>query len=343
MIRHLFSMQEEEKAAKVDNVPLKDYVSRFTSDPQAHLFVNLFCCFFLGVPYERASAGEFGYCFAHALADASWGYPEGGFQEISNSFLRAARRDGAVVRLGEGARRILVKNNRAWGVETDKGVYEAEIVVSNAGLRKTVELAGRENFPAEYAERVFTLTDSFTGITVKFALREKFLDDPFVLYTPGPEQASSFLGNLAGGRCPSEVALFVPVPSNLDSRLAPPGKQLVIAGTMGPPLLSMSKVAAAELDLVEATVKRLFPGIEDRIEWSLRTDLATVNGLSGRDSADVVGIAQTYDQCGRMRPRSALPIANLYQVGSDAGGKGVGTELAVDSALRLADLLTGAV
>jgi phytoene dehydrogenase-like protein len=109
---------------------------------------------------------------------------------------------------------------------------------------------------------------------------------------------------------------------------------------MGPPHLSMSRIAEEELGLVEKTVMRLFPGISEKIEWSLRTDLTTVNSLSGRDSADVVGVAQTYYQCGRMRPDSALPITNLYQVGSDAGGRGVGTELAVDSALRLAHRLT---
>ncbi len=341
MIRGIFSMRSIEKASRFDNISLKDYISRYTADRQIHLFFNLFSCFFLVIPYEKASAGEFIYCFSNAVGDASWGYPKGGFKEICGSFLRSAERDGATVRLGEPAEKILIRDGRACGVKTGKGVYEADIVISSAALRKTVDLAGKENFPAEYVKKIFSMEDSFTGITVKYALKEKFINDGFVLYTPGFEQSYACLESLARGACPEEVALFIPVPSNLDPDLAPEGKQLVIAGTMGPPQLSMSDAAARELDLVERTFLRLFPGIEEKIEWSLRTDLNSVNSLCGRDSADVVGTAQTYTQCGRMRPSSELPVAGLFQTGSDAGGRGVGTELAVDSALRLADHLSG--
>ncbi len=60
-----------------------------------------------------------------------------------------------------------------------------------------------------------------------------------------------------------------------------------------------------------------------------------VSHLSGRSAGDCIGIAQEVGQSGSNRPLAATPIRGLYLVGADAGGRGIGTEMAADSALRL--------
>ena len=52
MIRSIFSMRSLDKASRYDNMPLKDYISRYTNDRQIYFFFNLYSCFFLVVPYE---------------------------------------------------------------------------------------------------------------------------------------------------------------------------------------------------------------------------------------------------------------------------------------------------
>jgi hypothetical protein len=51
------------------------------------------------------------------------------------------------------------------------------------------------------------------------------------------------------------------------------------------------------------------------------------------------GKTYTYGQTGKDRPSIETPIDGLYLVGSDVGRDNIGTELAAQSALQLADML----
>jgi prolycopene isomerase len=57
--------------------------------------------------------------------------------------------------------------------------------------------------------------------------------------------------------------------------------------------------------------------------------------LSGRKTGEVIGLAQNRHQVGRTRPENKTPVEGLFLVGADTGGRGVGTEMAADSALTL--------
>ena len=56
----------------------------------------------------------------------------------------------------------------------------------------------------------------------------------------------------------------------------------------------------------------------------------------GEDGAGI-GIAQQAGQAGTSRPSVKTPLPGLYIVGAEAGGAGVGTELAVNSAIEFFD------
>jgi phytoene dehydrogenase-like protein len=42
---------------------------------------------------------------------------------------------------------------------------------------------------------------------------------------------------------------------------------------------------------------------------------------------------------GRNRPDPRMPVGGLYLVGADAGGRGIGTEMAGDSALKVSEMI----
>jgi prolycopene isomerase len=75
------------------------------------------------------------------------------------------------------------------------------------------------------------------------------------------------------------------------------------------------------------------------ILWKHRTNLDYVNSLGGRNAGEVIGLAQTWDQVGKNKPDPRMPVQGLYLVGCDAGGRGVGTEQAADSALKVSDMI----
>ena len=63
------------------------------------------------------------------------------------------------------------------------------------------------------------------------------------------------------------------------------------------------------------------------------SDIMTASGKGGAG----IGIGQVAGQTGAYRPKIKLPVEGAYVVGAAAGGAGVGTELAVNSAIEFFD------
>jgi len=78
----------------------------------------------------------------------------------------------------------------------------------------------------------------------------------------------------------------------------------------------------------------VFPDIEEHILFKETATPEDVSSLVG-EGGGIIGLAQTVDQVGKKRINQRTPVQNLYLVGGEAGGWGIGTELAVNSALEL--------
>jgi len=133
--------------------------------------------------------------------------------------------------------------------------------------------------------------------------------------------------------------MMYPVPSIPDPDLAPPGCQLVLAGAVLSADPRQKELNSNVLDRIEATMQMLHPGIEDHVIWKLRTDVEYTSNISGRHLGEVVGISQDYRQVGKNRPSPKMPLAGLYAVGADAGGRGIGTEMAAESAITVSRMV----
>ncbi len=321
-----------------DGVVLEDYVSRYTDDETVHLFVNCVSQLYFAQSYRESSAGEFLWCFSRMFKGASFGYPVGGGGAVPESYVGSAERLGGRALFGEEATRIVVEGGRVRGVETCAGTYPADLVISNLGMRNTVYLSGRENFPEEYVERAEGLKDSNAYVTIKYALDREVVPYPVVFYMPhlAPEKVFEYIEKR---EVPEEPYIFMPVPTNHDPGLAPPGKQLVIAGTAAPADAS-DELCDAILDRVHAQVCEIFPDLEGAMLWESRSTGADVRELTGHRAGECIGLAQVPGQVGRDRPDHATPVEGLYLVGADAGARGIGTEMAAGSALALVETLT---
>jgi phytoene desaturase len=67
-------------------------------------------------------------------------FPKGGMYAITLSLFRLAQELGVEFRFGEGAKRIRVEGKAVQGVESDRGFFPAEVVVSNADVAPTYRL-----------------------------------------------------------------------------------------------------------------------------------------------------------------------------------------------------------
>jgi phytoene dehydrogenase-like protein len=92
-------------------------------------------------------------------------------------------------------------------------------------------------------------------------------------------------------------------------------------------------------------VRKIMPDLFNHIERTETFGPAQVPGL-GNDivlagqGGEAYGLALSVGQTGSKQPGMKSPIEGLYYVGCDAGGSGLGTHQAMDSALNLFDLLS---
>jgi phytoene dehydrogenase-like protein len=337
--RKMTGARTEQDVEPYDDIPLKDFCDQYTDDDQFHGFISFFCMLAVCVPYTQASAGEFMWILSQMVRNASTAYPKGGFKAIPEAYIRVLERDGGKVMYGNPVKQIVVKDGEVVGVEADR-FYEADVVVSNAGIQRTLSLAGEDKFPAEYVERMKRLHYSYSAITIKYLLdKPVFRETAIIQYDPDTDLEALYR-DLEDGKLPEtkDLAFMMPIISNIDPDLAPPGKQLVIAGTIGgPPDLKNAPLWDKILDRFDKKILSLYPEMEKHIIKRIKTNPKTTAEIAGRDTGDVIGLAQRYDQCGKNKPSPATPVKNLYLVGCSAGGRLVGTEQAADSALKVSD------
>jgi phytoene dehydrogenase-like protein len=300
---------------------------------------------------KEASAGEMIRMFANARNDANVGYPFGGCAAIPGAFLSVVRDAGGTVRMGAGVSKVLIEKGKAVGVTLEDGEeIRAPLIISNAGIRETMmKYVGKESLPTDYVESVRSLT---TGklvegtpmgmIYLKLALDAPVIDAPLVFRNVREgtiEGLAELMQGIREDKPPRDykgINIFIPVPSNMDPALAPPGKQLVNFYGIAP---VDSKDWDAWVDFHLGYLYTLYPDVEKHLMWHDFSTLARINKCSGRFHPDIIGIAQSVGQTGTARPSPITPIENLYLVGADVGQDNIGTELAAESAVRLEGIL----
>jgi phytoene dehydrogenase-like protein len=328
---------------ELDEITLQEFMHRITDESMPLQGIGALSMLLTVVPYSEVSAGEFLWCFANAFRKQTLGVPRGGSREIPGAFLRAFQRDGGGLRLGTEVARIDVRDGKARGVFTMGGEQiDADLVISNAGIKRTLEMAGEEHFPAEYVSYVKGLEYSRSFITTKYGLDRRVVDLPapgfFNIPAVNPDHMFDYIDN---GGVPEDPFLFTPFPSEWDPYAAPPGKQLIICGVPGPIEVNKENVAQCEriLDRAEERLLEIFPHIAPHIEWKMRTHIAHTASLTGKPTGECIGLAQCVGQTGVYKPKPWTPVKDLWLVGTDAGARGVGTEQASGSAIYVSNLL----
>ena len=316
----------------------EEFFTGFIASPELLRMMHSMCMITTVIPWDRASAGELMYILSSTMRGGCLAYPRGGSSEIPLSFLRAFERDGGVLRLGAEVTGIESEGGRVRGVVTSDGEnIPADFVVSNAGIKRTVQMAGPANFPAEYVSMVEGLRESEAFIAVKFFLDCKIrsMRAPCMFHIPDIPAANMFDYMKDGSMIPSDLLLFVTVPSIWDPMLAPPGKDVLTVGVPAPSDLSSLEQCEGLLNLAERIAEGIFPEIRGHVADKVRTHTGHTSHLTGRVTGECIGLAQEVGQSGSRRPGNTMPIKGLYLVGSDAGGRGIGTEMAAESALYL--------
>ncbi|MHA1783580.1 MAG: phytoene desaturase family protein [Candidatus Helarchaeota archaeon] len=350
--KQILSELSYEETYELDDVPLVEYLKE--NKLNAFMY-GLQAGLMYGTGPETTSAGEFLRCSKKNAETMSMGYVKGGCKSIPTAFCKAIEENNGEIKMNTKATKIIVEDGVAKGVEIgpDKEYLEADLIISNADIKTTMlQLIGEKYIDKEYANRISNLKWGGQVCSLKLGIDMHVTDDKWLNYVPKMSQkdvkAIDF-SNIEGEKkslkaedIPEKSVLMIVPISNFDSNLAPEGCQnlhtvtptLGIGGTME----ERRKIAKKWEECCMNTLLDLWPELEGHVLWTDFVSDVFLETKLGKEGAGT-GVGQIIGQVGKKRPSVVTPIKNLYLVGGDAGGWGVGTELAANSALELYDIL----
>ncbi len=348
LFTRILTMSEAEVVRWNDRT-IEEFVEPYTEHaPTLGVFGFLLGLYFI-LPYWEVSAGEAIHCFREMAYANALSYPIGGSIAVPRTYVDLAERYGAEVRTGTGVKRIVVREGRVVGVELEGGtLLPANVVVSTSSLRTTVlHLVGPAHFPAGYVDRVAKIRGSYIAVQAKIGLSKRLVEAGSIvggvgadvdLSTVTTHDMKEMFDAVTRGEIPRVVPFYCPVPTNFDPGLAPPGHQLLTVCAVAPTTdVALRDPPKAWEEAMLDTIRRVVPGLDDHVVFVDRFGTDFIERWIGKEFGAAVSTGQTPDQVGRNRPPVHAPIRGLYFAGCNAGGRGVGTELAASSALECVD------
>ena len=346
ILKKLATMKQEEIDQLYD-VSSMDFMSQFKMPEGIRTY--LLASFGEGafeITSDRSSAAEMIKLFQVTMKNSGGRYYKNGVGYVFEVFAETVRELGGTVLFDTPVSKIIVNvMGETTGIITADGeAYTAPIVISNAGLRQTVlKLVGKEHYSDEYVDWISSLEHNLACVGYRWFLDAPILKLPMYVYYPeGCVANYSEFVELAEGKKKPEKSYIYLGTTSLYSGLAPEGKQLVYAcmSCLPDPNLDYSPY----LEYVWEKVRKICPDLFDHIEKtevfgprqvpSVGTD-AIFPGQGGES----YGLGLTVGQTGDKQPKGDSPIKGLFHVGCDAGGSGLGTHQALDSALNVLKLV----
>ena len=326
---------------------------RYTEEPRLFALLGFLLGLYFILPFWEVSAGEAIWSFQRMMRDNHLSYPVGGSVAVPRTFLAAAERHGARIEVRAGTAAIEPDGGGGLARVVDEQGREhlCRAVVSTTSLKDLVRLVGAERFPETYRARVAALRGSYVAVQCKIALRRPLVasgclvgsvsrDPTFDPWSLTLDDFRRIFGDVERGRVPRVIPIYAPIPTNFDPALGPAGTQLVTACAVAPTTdVPFEDDEKAWIEAMLKAMDELVPGCR---EEAIFVDTVGVRALAswiGKQHGPAVSTGQTPDQVGGRRPGVRTPLPRLYVAGDAAGGRGVGTELAAQSALECAEAI----
>jgi len=332
MFQAIFTLGEEDLQA-LWHVSLAEWIATFSRHPLVHLFMEGICGQYFCVPSHEASAAEFITSFREVVTARSSAYPKGGCIAIPRAYARCIEDHRGHILLGVPVEKVLVEKGKAAGVLLRDGrLYRGRRVICNADIKHAVDvLVGPEHFPRDYVETIRGLTYAMHALGLKVALDEKVTPQKFIMYMPWSfEKVQEIRERILMGEIPERTGGMITSPSNFDPSLAPKGKQLIFFGTACLPHQDWELWGRRCMD----ALLEVLPGVRGHVLWYRLDTPDDIQRYAGEEG-NVIGVGQTVTQIAERRPKVKTPLEGFYLASAEAGGHGIGAELAASSAIEL--------
>jgi phytoene desaturase len=268
-------------------------------------------------------------------------YPMGGMGKVVDAFVRVAEKQGATLRLNEPVKRIIVEGGKAVGVETDKGILRADVVVAGADYHHVDQELLPEAMKGYSADYWKGRTMAPSGLLFYLGFDRVLpdLEHHTLFFDESLDRHSTEIYDEP--QWPSKPLFYTSCASKTDPTVAPAGMEnMVILIPIAP-----------GLDDRDETREHYYSRVMDRLEKHLGFDPRphvvlkrsySINDLQSDYNAfrgNAYGMANTIMQTGPLRPSmKSRKIANLYYTGQ-LTVPGPGVPPAIISGQVVADLI----
>ena len=350
LITDIFSLSKK-KLKELDKINFEEWIRSYTDNILIINQLGIVCAFmFVNMAYDSnvkkgSAAGETIRGMREMLGQITSGYPYGGSVGIVNGYKKILEDLKGRVEIKKKVDKIIIEGDKVTGIEVNGDFIAADMVISNAGIKETVlQLVGEKYFSKDYVEEIKRLevsegADTWGFYSIKFGIDEKLFKPPIIfpmVWTDKSKRIDSMRElieeYMLKDKIPPSGGMYMTIPSNMDPNLAPPGKQIVNMGCMGP---VKSKNFEKWINFYTDILENLVPNFNKHVLFmDVHRTGEPLQAWTGRFQGDAVGISQSVGQVGEKRPKSKPPmIKGLYFVGADVGRSGIGTEMSALSAL----------
>ena len=300
----------------LSSITILDWFDQYTDNQEVKNLFQGYCAALMGVNMHEIPASEFFSFLKYHSKGSQFGMARLGNAHMMETLANAIVSKGSVVLTQSSCRRILIEENRVVGVEIKSRGEEtqtllAPLVLSNAGPRRTIDLAGGlDKFEASYVAE-FQKND----IDAPIMHASFVLDEPLV---------TGFDGCMVFGNTTNLI--YLEIPSLISPDISPEGVYLHTA--YGAPADAAKPDLNNEFETMLAELEANFPGVLGRANFLVRA----------KHRGDSPGM---HRWVGRGMPVNTS-VHGLYNVGDGCAPEGtIGTESAAASAKIAAGMILG--
>ena len=349
MFADMMKMSDEE-IGRLSTTSAMDFVDSYGPFPGLFRTYMLYQCEgAYEMTCDMVPASEMIRFAREAAVQGAGRYYEYGIGRVFEVYAEAVEEFGGTVLFHTRVKSIDVEDGVASGITLQNGeTYAADLLLSDAGIRQTVlHLVGEDKFDAAYVKRIKSLVPNLACVGYRWFLDAPVLKNPMNVVFPegGLDTFEEFKAKSEGKGGEFHNYVYFGTTS-LYPNTAPKGKQLVYAVMSCYPNPELD--FQSHLDYVKNMIRKIQPELFNHI---YRTELMTpaqactvgTDRMEPTLGGEAYGIANCIGQSGEQRPSPKSPIQHLYYVGNDAGGFGMGTNQAVDSAVHVVDRILGSL
>jgi len=332
----------EERLDALDNVSMHEFLAGYDIPYELYSYMAFHSNASLAEPIDLVAASEQIRILKQIMLQGGGGQYRGGFGMLADVMVREFEKNGGKIIRRIKVDKILVKDGAVTGVKTAKGTFKAPVVVSSAGIQPTVlKLVGEQHFDRSYVNYIKGLAPGWGFTSIRYFLNRPVMDVAmYVAYSDDSWWNMERFRRVKDGHIPDEVILFMCNHSFYDEEAAPPGKQVLVSGTVCSPNPEAKEIKGL-WKRMDAQMVKFFPEIweaTERREYAGPKDISnlTRDSVLPGQGGECVGLGQIVGQCGKMKPDPTAPVRGLYYAGADAGGAGMGTHQAACSGMEVA-------